>query len=132
MILKTNGHETMSQPDWGAFLRAMKTTVQQITSWPIQIVLTAHVKRDTNELTQTVEKLPLISGQFAGLVPVLFDEVYFAEVTTGADKKAKFTLQTHSTPTIRQAKSRLGVPSGIETDYANIAKYLNPQTATTK
>jgi hypothetical protein len=126
MVLKNNGRDLPTQADWGAFLKAMKTTVQQLNSWPIQVVLTAHIKRDMNDLTQTVEKLPLISGQFSGLVSVLFNEVYFTEAAADKDGKMKFWLVTQQTVNIKQAKSTLGVPTGTETTYPAIAKYFDP------
>lgn len=125
-ILKTNNRDAPTQGDWGAFLKAMKTTVQQLNSWPIQVVLTAHIKRDMNDLTQTIEKLPLISGQFSGLVSVLFNEVYFAEAAADAKGNMRFWLVTQQTINIKQAKSTLGVPTGTETSYPAIAKYFDP------
>lgn len=130
-ILKTNNRESPTQADWGAFLKAMKTVVQQLNSWPIQVVLTAHIKRDMNDLTQTIEKLPLISGQFSGLVSVLFNEVYFTEAASDKDGNMKFWLVTQQTVNIKQAKSTLGVPTGTETSYDAIAKYFDPNAVVT-
>lgn len=132
-ILKQNNRALMEQRDWGAFLSNMTTVFSQLTGWPLVKVLTAHVKRDENQLTQTVEKLPLVPGQFAGKVPVLFDEVYFTDFKSEAvkagepERKMKWFLQTQPDGVIKQAKSRkYNVPSGTPTDFnavlAHIAK----------
>lgn len=123
-VLKTNGRDNPTQQDWGAFLKNIKTMVQQVNSWPVQVILTAHIKRDMNDLTQTIEKLPLISGQFSGLVSVLFNEVYFAEAAADKNGKMSWWLVTQPTINIKQAKSTLGVPTGTETHYDAIRPYL--------
>lgn len=114
-VLKNAGRALPEQRDWGSFLNLMKAFVGTITTWPIQCVLSAHIKRDENTVTGVVEKLPLISGQFSGMVPIYFDEVYFVD-----KKGGKFTVITQSTPQIRMAKSRLGIPSGTAFNHAAI------------
>jgi len=119
-VLVAAGRTAPEQRDWGAFLGYMRTVIGQLTSWPILLVLTAHIKRDENDLTKQIEKLPLVSGQFSGMVSVFFDEVYYTEVKP--DGRATFV--TKATPNIRQAKSRLNVPDGIEASWAALAPYM--------
>lgn len=130
-ILQENGRTEMQRQDWGAFLSNMTTVFSQLTGWPLIRVLTAHIKRDENLLSQTVEKLPLVPGQFSGKVSTLFDEVYYTEIKTvpkvagSAERTATFTLMTISDGVSKQAKSRkFNVPNGTPTDFAEVAKYI--------
>lgn len=109
---------------YGAQINYMKTVLGQLTAWPIQLIATAHIQRDNNDLTQNVEKLPLLTGKLAGLISIYFDEVYFCESDKDAAGKQKFTLITQATPSIRQAKSRWGVPNGTETSWAAVSKHF--------
>lgn len=122
-VLKSAGrnYKTIEQRDWGSFLNLMKAFAGTITSWPIQCVLSAHIKRDENLTTGVTEKLPLISGQFSGIVPIYFDEVYYVDVKAGGPgKPASYTIITQPNMTIKMAKSRLGVPSGTPLDHPSI------------
>lgn len=130
-ILRQNNRIAMEQRDWGAFLSNMTTVFSQLTGWPLIKILTAHIKRDENQLTQTVEKLPLVPGQFAGKVPVLFDEVYFTDYKSTPKKAGEpartmqWFLQTQPDGVIKQAKSRkYNVPSGTETTFPAVLKYM--------
>lgn len=122
-ILKQANHETMTQPDWGSFLSFMTKTTQQIMAWPLRKIFTAHIKRDVNEITSTTEKLPLLSGQFAGKAHTLFDEVYYCE-TTGLGPNRKFVLTTEGDGITKMAKSRWGVPSGLTVDWKSVEPYI--------
>lgn len=130
-ILKTNRRTVPEIRDWGAFLSNMTSVFSQLTGWPLVKVLTAHIKRDENALTQTVEKLPLVPGQFAGKVAVLFDEVYYTDFKSDPIKsgeparRMKWFLQTQPDGVIKQAKSRkYNVPSGTPTEFPAILKYI--------
>lgn len=138
-ILKENKRTAMEQRDWGAFLSNMTTVFSSLTGWPLVKVLTAHIKRDENQLTQVTEKLPLVPGQFAGKVSALFDEVYFTNVDssakavaggTGKERELKFWLQTVPDATVRQAKSRAyNVPNGTRTDWNEVVKFIKAKSA---
>lgn len=104
---------------WGAQIQLLEMVMDQLNSWPITLLVTAHIQRNTNDLTQVVEMLPLVTGKLAGKVSLYFDEVYYATVKgKGSDKK--FVLQTESDAMHKQAKTRYGVPDGIDTDWAKV------------
>ena len=129
-VLRENGRTLPEQRDWGAFLNNMSMVFSQLTGWPLVKVLTAHIKRDENQLTQVIEKLPLVPGQFSGKVSVYFDEVYFCEVKSETDPKTKekkvtWYLQTMPDSIAKQAKSRkYNVPNGTETNFNAVAEYM--------
>lgn len=113
---------------WGEYLTKMSFFFDQFSAWPINKVVTAHMKRDDNILTQVSERLPLISGQFAGKVGIYFDEVYYTEVKTegqGKDKKDVFSFRCHQDGTIKMAKSRkYNLPDGLPTDFNAIMEWV--------
>lgn len=126
-ILRTSKTTDAGNPtiaSYGALLSYMKALLGQLTAWPIQLIVTAHIQRNENDITQVQEKLPLISGKMSGLISAFFDEVYFCESEVQSNGTQKFTLKTKATPSMRQAKSRWGVPDGTETSYEAVAKYF--------
>lgn len=133
-VLKANSRTPTEGPriqDWGAQIGLLETVIDQLTSWTAFIkVVTAHIQRDTNMLTQTVEKLPLVTGKLAGKLSIYFDEVWFADVKAAAAGKPEseraFFLKTVSDGTFRQAKSRFGVPNGTATNWSAVAPYIQP------
>lgn len=130
-ILKQNSRKQMERNDWGAFLRNMTELFSQFSGWPLIKVLTAHIKRDENPLTNSIEKLPMVPGQFQGVVPTLFDEVYYTETKLNAQKKPEWVLRTLPDGMNRQAKSRkYNIPDGTPTDFAAVMKHIEGRVAT--
>lgn len=105
---------------WGVFLSNMSEFFGQLTAWPVNLVLTAHVKRDENLVLGTTEKLPNVPGQFAGKVGVYFNEAYYTEW-----KDNKVVLKTKQDSVLRHAKSsKFNVPDGTEATYQAIMKHV--------
>lgn len=129
-ILKDTGHEAAHQGTWGAHHEYFKTVLSMMTAWPCRLIATAHIERNTNDLTQVSEKLPLIAGKLAGLLPAFFDETYFCEVESKPNEPLRYILRTQLTQTMRQAKSSWGVPDGTETDWNAIKKFLPTEPGT--
>lgn len=125
-ILKQNNRKLMEIQDWGAYLSNMRSLFGQVTGWPLIKAFCAHVRRMENDLTRLEEKLPMVPGQFSGLISIYFDEVYFCDVKVDlATGKASYVVQTMPSNVVRQAKSRrYNVPSGTPTDYAAISKFI--------
>lgn len=126
-ILRTTKTTEAGNPtiaSYGALLGYMKAVLGQLTAWPIRIVVTAHIQRHENDITQIQEKLPLIAGKMSGLISAFFDEVYFCESEVLAGGVQKFTIKTKATPSMRQAKSRFGVPDGTETVFSAVEPFF--------
>ena len=107
---------------YGAQQQYIKSVLGQLTAWPIRVVCTAHIQRDTNDITKTTEKLPLLTGKLAGFISAFFDEVYFCEPASGP---GKFVVKSSSTKEMRQAKSRWGVPDDTELDFAKLLPFYS-------
>lgn len=117
---------------WGTFGRLMRNILDQITSWPGIKVITAHVERATNPLTESMEQLPLANGKMQGLLPTFCDEVYYCEV-----KQIKQGDKVITSPTVvsvkdavkRSARSRWHVPSGTALSWPAILTALQQNKA---
>lgn len=109
--------------DWGQLISLVETVIDQLTAWPIMLVATAHIQRDTNQMLDTVELLPLLPGKFAGKIGIYFNETYYIKVSgTGDDRKR--ALITQQSGMIKQAKTSYNVPDGSPADWAAISKYI--------
>jgi len=112
---------------WNTFNRSMRNVLDQFTSWPLIKVVTAHIERAENPLTNGIEQLPLANGKMQGLLPNFFDEVYFCDVTTkteGGQKIPVPTLQTVKDAVRKNARSRWHVPAGTPTEWPALMKAL--------
>lgn len=117
--------EFIDPGQWGAQMRSLQGLIQNVNCWPGLKIFTAHVQRDKNDITQQTELLPLVTGKLAGKIAIWFDEVYFFDITgVGANKK--WVLRTESTQSMRQARSRIRVPDGVEATWDIIWQHLQP------
>lgn len=123
-ILKDTGHTLPHQGTWNAHHRYFQTIFSMVTALPVRLVATAHIQRDSNDLTQVTEKLPLLAGKLAAMIPVFFDEVYFANTEVDAQGKAKWFVNTVRTPSMTQAKSRWNVPDKTETNFEAMKQFF--------
>lgn len=133
-ILKNDG-KTGKNPEiqhWGSFVRAMRAFFEQVTSWPLIKVATAHVERTENPLNKNIELLPMMYTKFQGMLPTFFDEVYFLDVKnegTGDKKTRKFYIVSEKDQLYKVARTRHSVPTGILTDWREIAKAVQKARA---
>jgi hypothetical protein len=123
-VVSQQSTPAIHQGSYGAQQQYLKMVLGQLTAWPVRVVATAHIQRDTNDITQIQEKLPLLTGKLAGLISAYFDEVYFTDSNPGQDGANNFTFMTKATPTMRQAKSRWNVPNGTKADWEVLSKFL--------
>lgn len=116
---KTN----IDQGLWGTQMRLLETVFDQLTSWDIVKVVTSHVQKDTNTVTDTIEKLPLVTGKLAGKIGGFFDEVWYTS-TDGRGDQQKFVLRTSKDTIMAQAKSPSGIPDKTPTEWSAVEPYL--------
>jgi hypothetical protein len=123
-VLSTTGYTGNPQiQHWGSQMQLLEGVLEQLNSWPVPLFVTAHIQRNTNDLTQVIEMLPLVTGKLAGKVSLYFDEVYYARVEGSKDKK-KFTFLTESDMMHKQAKTRYGVKDGTEIEWLAVANQI--------
>lgn len=124
-ILKDTAQPSPHQGTWGAHHEYFKTIFSMVTALPVRLIATAHISRDSNDITGVTEYLPLLAGKLAGMIPIFFDEVYFCKSEVESSGKMKFWIETTRTPQMTQAKSRFGVPNKTPTDFAEVQKFFN-------
>lgn len=123
-VLSSDGHTGNPQiQHWGSQIQLLQSVMDQLTSWEIIRIVTAHIQRNTNDVTQVVEQLPLVTGKLAGKLAIYFDEVYFMNVVVGKDGR-QYRLTTQSGGMIKSARSRFKVPDGTEASWDAIKKYV--------
>lgn len=79
------------------------------------VVMLGHLKLDKDEVTGAITRQPLISGQFAGKLPIYFEEVYVSTV----DSAGKYVLQTQSDATYK-CRTQRGLAKLIPTKYESV------------
>lgn len=131
-VLVSDGHTGSPQiQHWGSQIQLLQAVMDQFSSWEVIKIVTAHIQRNTNEVNQQIEMLPLVTGKLAGKVGIYFDEVYYCNAVKDdkADFKRKWTVTTAPTGMMKAAKSRYGVPDGTELHWREISKYVMPKAA---
>ncbi len=114
---------------WGAQMNLIQGLVGEVRMWPGIKVFTAHIQKDTNTVTEAIEKMALVTGKLAGKLPIYFDEIYFAETKVVPISPAnpvgrEYTLRTYSDAVHKAARSRLEVPMNTGQDFKLIWPYL--------
>lgn len=131
-VLKASGKTGGASPEiqhWGSQLRLLETVMDQLTAWPVTLIMTAHIKRDDNLVMGTKEYLPLIGGQLSGKIGIYFDEVWYTDLKTLPAKgpepaKTIAVLKTNTEGMYKQAKTRHNIPSGTEARWSNVGPYF--------
>jgi hypothetical protein len=124
-VLKSDNHTGNPQiQHWGSQIQLLQSVMDQLTSWNIIRIVTAHIQRNTNDVTQVVEMLPLVTGKLAGKISIYFDEVYYMTVKSGP-KGREYLLTTQSGNMIKSARSRFKVPDGTPADWKELQKYVS-------
>lgn len=125
-VLKSNGKTGSANPEvqhWGQQLRLLETLMEQLAVWPINLVVTAHIKRDDNLVNNVTEYLPLVAGQLSGKIGIYFDEVWFTE-PKGMGDSQKIVLRTQAGGLHKQAKSRNNVKNETEATWEHVNKFF--------
>lgn len=137
-VLKESGKNGKSTPEiqhWGMVLRLLEVVMDQLTALPVPLVVTAHIKRDNNLVTENTELLPLVGGQLSGKIGIYFDEVWYTErksVPAKGTDPARIitTIKTDAVGLYKQAKSRHNIPSGTEARWSIVAPYFQGERPT--
>lgn len=80
--------------DYGILKREFARLIPGILSLPCNVIMTAHVNTEKDELTGAIQRRPLMDGSFAAQLPIYFKEVWHftvdkdrTVVQTQADRK---------------------------------------------
>ena len=116
--------DSMEKQHWGEVGNLMRSALDLLTMLRCVRAFNGHVKRDTNPLNDQVEFVILLEGQMQGKLPAFFDEVYYTNILKkkeGDKIKQSYVLQTQQSGLYKSARSRAGVPDGIESSWQAVA-----------
>lgn len=69
--------------DYGILKREFAKLIPGFLSLPMNVIMTAHVKAERNELTNEILRIPILDGSFAHELPIFFEEVYNVTMREG-------------------------------------------------
>lgn len=93
------------QNDWYPQMVLIEAAIRRIFSFPCDIVLIAHSDVMKDEVQGNVMRAPMLTGKSKTRIPLLFSEVYYADVRQ-TSKGGEFTWQIQA-DSVNVAKSRL-------------------------
>lgn len=106
-----------------------KNMLVRLLQLPCNVVVTAHIQTNKDELTGEIHREPLLPGKLPSFLPVMFEEVYR---TYRGEKD--YMAQTQTNPQYNARSQIRGLPLSIKLGYAELANYLpkpKPLTAVT-
>ena len=104
--------------DFGILKREFARLIPGLLSLPMNIVMTAHVKTDRNEITGEIIRSPIMDGSFSQELPIYFEEVYRVFLKDG-----KPFAQTKSDQYYDFCRSQIpGLPNPVALSYESLIK----------
>jgi len=94
------------QNDWMPQMMYIENAIRDLLSYSCDVVLIGHDALVKDEITGAVLKDLMVTGKLTRRIPLLFNEMYHAEVATSASGNT-YKLLTQKTGTY-QAKTRMG------------------------
>lgn len=92
--------------DWQLMMNTTRDCIKALTSYPCDLIVTAHVDSDKDEITGKLFTAPLIAGKLKERLPLLFDELYVMQAQE-TSKGTEWRLLTQPT-SIWRARTRFG------------------------
>ena len=105
-ILTINGRPGSwpQQDDYGPQMMTFTNIVRTLTGMGKMIYFTGHLELEKDELSQTIYRIPVMTGKLKSKIPLLFSDILATDVSNDGKGKVTYTIQTISdrrTPTIR-------------------------------
>lgn len=98
-----------------------KAQLNQLLSLPCNVVVTAHIEIDKDELTGRIERRPKATGKLATYLPIVFGEVYRQYVKIdGNNRRYLWQTQTDNEFNCRSQIPGLGVT--VEATFKSLVK----------
>lgn len=106
-----------SQQDYGIANIFHKQLIGELVAFPCNIVVTAHIATEKDELTGEILRTPLIAGQLKQKLPIYFSEVHRAFTRDG-----KYFAQTQSDGKFQCRSQIKNIPREIPLHYHELVK----------
>lgn len=115
--MDTKGAATPAMQDYQVARLFFKQFLTELINWPCNLVVTAHVQVDKDELTGEILRTPMLAGKLSRELPIYFSEVHRSFVREG-----KYWAQTKSDARYQCRTQIPGIPAEIELKYDNLVK----------
>lgn len=126
-VKRPNKH-TLAMQDYLTFGSMFRPIVQRLLALPCNVVLVGHVKSEKDDQTGEVFQKPMLSGQLADRMPIIFEEVYYT-YTEVKDGKVHYRALTRPQGRFTARTQIRGIPDSIPLDYRAIVHYTKLMSA---
>lgn len=116
---KQGAQPTMA--DYGILRREFQRLIPGLLGLPCNVVMTAHVHIEKDDMTGELHRRPLMDGSFAEQLPIYFKEVYRTYVTD----KGEYMWQTKSDRKFNLRSQIPGLPKDVIAGYPILDKHLH-------
>jgi hypothetical protein len=121
-ILAINGRPGSwpQQDDYGPQMMTFTNIVRTLTGMGKMIYFTGHLELEKDELSQTIYRVPVMTGKLKSKIPLLFSDIFATDVVNDGKGKVVYTIQTVSdrrTPTIRCSLKGLEPHEDVTIDW---------------
>ncbi len=113
---------TPFQQDWYPQMVLVENFLHEMLDLPCDCILTAHPDVMKDDVTGKTFATPMITGKLKGRIPLLFDEVYYADAVESS-KGTEWHLITRKT-SMYDARTRLGREGRFDLREKPDIKYL--------
>jgi len=123
-FLKQKGKLASRDTSYGYFRIVLDTMVNEmvrLAALPCDVIVTAHIDYDKNEITGEKFAHPMVVGQSRVRIPIVFDEIYFAMVYQQSEgNNVHYLLTQHDG--IYKAANRLGLDKRVAPNIKELLK----------
>lgn len=115
--MDTKGAATPAMQDYQVARLFFKQILGELLNLPCNLIVTAHVQIDKDEITGEILRTPMLAGKLSRELPILFPEVHRSFVKDG-----KYLGQTKSDARYTCRTQIRGLPAEIELKYESLIK----------
>jgi hypothetical protein len=114
--------------DYQIAISHIKNVVSGLLSLPCNVVMTGHIQTEKDELSGEIIRQPMIFGKdLPGWLPMVFEEVYYCHVSSGADSSGKSQIkhlgQARGPKYVCRTQIN-GLPAVFDLNYDTMKKYF--------
>jgi hypothetical protein len=95
------------QDDYGPTMIAFINICRNLTAMGKSVYMTGHLETRQDQVTQKIETRPMMTGRLVVKIPLLFSDVFAADVLTDKDGKPLYRIQTAPTQDIRTIRTAI-------------------------
>lgn len=107
--------------DYNLLQLYLKELLGYVLNFPCNVIFTAHIAIEKDEMTGEILRIPLMPGKLAKKLPIYFEEVWRLYV----NRDGKRVVQTDPDHRFSICRRQLNVPKEFEFKYSEIEKYIN-------